>query len=224
METLPLFPLGTVLFPGMVLPLRVFEPRYRLLVQRLLDLPDDAPREFGVVAIRQGSEVGADGVGALFDVGCMARVRLVEPHEDGSYDVVTVGTERFRLDAVDRSEPYLQAAVVRLPDALGAGDEAAVVAAGVRTLYADYLQALADVQQLELSVPELPTEPLELSHLVAATAPLALADRHALLAAPDGLSRLRAEQQLLKRELTMLRRIHAVPIPLADLQLPHSAN
>ena len=65
---LPLFPLPLVLLPGVVLPLHVFEPRYRVLVQALLELPDEAERRFGVVAIRAGREVGADGVRALHAV------------------------------------------------------------------------------------------------------------------------------------------------------------
>lgn len=222
---LPLFPLGRVLFPGMVLPLRVFEPRYRALVQRLLALPEAADREFGVVAIRQGWEVGSAGVRALYEVGCTARVRLIEGHEDGSYDLVTIGGERFRLGTVDdRSAPYLQAEAYRLPEEAGPPAEADVLAASVARLYRDYLTALRDRQGLQIEVPELPSEPLGLSHLVAATAPLELADRHELLAAPDGVTRLRAELRLLKRELTMLRRLGVVPIPLADLAVPRSPS
>ena len=73
---IPIFPLPEVVsFPETVLPLHVFEPRYRGLVRRLLDEPDERAREFGVVAIRDGHEVGADGVKALHPVGCAARRR-----------------------------------------------------------------------------------------------------------------------------------------------------
>ena len=87
-ERLPLFPLGTVLFPGLVLPLHIFEPRYRTLVADLVALPESEPRRFGVVAIRAGREVGADGVRALHAVGCTAELRQVQRHEDGRYDIV----------------------------------------------------------------------------------------------------------------------------------------
>ena len=71
-EMLPLFPLSAVLFPGMRLPLHIFEERYRVLVTDLLAKPE--PRRFGVIAIRNGREVGADGVTALHEVGCVAAV------------------------------------------------------------------------------------------------------------------------------------------------------
>ena len=74
-QTLPLFPLGTVLYPGLLLPLHIFEERYRQLVRDLLERPE--PRRFGVIAIREGRETGGDGVSALHEVGCTATVRRV---------------------------------------------------------------------------------------------------------------------------------------------------
>jgi len=103
---MPLFPLGTVLYPGLVLPLHIFEERYRQLVRDLLEGPE--PREFGVIAIRKGRETGVDGVSALYEIGCTAALRQVARHDDGRFDVVTVGTQRFRLLGLDHSRPYLQ--------------------------------------------------------------------------------------------------------------------
>src|SRR5262249_52932298 len=94
---LPLFPLGTVLFPGLVMPLHSFEARYRALVRNLMALPDGPPREFGVVAIRRGLEVGAGAEVTLYEVGCTAEVRQVTEHEDGRFDLVTVGRRRFEI-------------------------------------------------------------------------------------------------------------------------------
>ena len=90
-SALPLFPLGTVLFPGLVLPLHVFEERYRSLVRDLMALPTGSPREFGVVAIRRGWEVDSGSPITLYDVGCTAAVREITEHEDGKFDLVTVG-------------------------------------------------------------------------------------------------------------------------------------
>src|ERR1700685_2667026 len=112
-ELLPLFPLGTVLYPGMVLPLHIFEERYRQLVQDLLERPE--PRRFGVIAIRKGRETGIEGVQSLYDVGCTAVLRRAERHDDGRFDIVTVGTQRFRLTRLDESRPYLQGEVEMLP-------------------------------------------------------------------------------------------------------------
>jgi Lon protease-like protein len=115
---LPLFPLGSVLFPGLVLPLHVFEERYRALVRDIMDLPEGEPREFGVVAIRRGWEVdGASAEGlTLFEVGCTAELRQVTELDDGRMDIVTVGRRRFHLDRVlEADTPYLQAEVTYLP-------------------------------------------------------------------------------------------------------------
>ncbi len=76
-SVIPLFPLGTVLFPGVVLPLHIFEPRYRLLVRELMH-PSNRP-EFGVVAIRQGTETGQNGASELYGIGCAAALRQVTP-------------------------------------------------------------------------------------------------------------------------------------------------
>ena len=71
---LPLFPLNTPLVPGLVLPLHIFEPRYRELVAELLARPDEEQREFGIVGIRDGGDVGRDGLGALYPVGTSAEI------------------------------------------------------------------------------------------------------------------------------------------------------
>jgi Lon protease-like protein len=165
---LPLFPLGTVLFPGLVLPLHVFEERYRELVRDLLALPE-REREFGVVAIREGREVGTDGARALFDVGCSARLRQVEAHDDGRFDLVTVGSRLFRITGLAHDRPYLTGDVQWLPDETGDQHEAQVLAAAVRAALADYLQALGEASSREIEPPQLPDDPLVLSHLVAAT-------------------------------------------------------
>ncbi len=209
---LPLFPLGTVLFPGLVLPLHVFEERYRQLVRDLLDLPEDE-RQIGVIAIREGREVGTDGLKALFAVGCTAQVRRVQSHEDGRYDLVTVGSRLFRLRALHADRPYFTGEVDWLPDDLG--DEVGVqhLDASVREAFADYLAALGEASGQDIEAPDLPDDPLVLGHLVAATALLDLADRQDLLDQPDGRARLRRELTLLRREAGFLRVLTAAPAP-----------
>ena len=220
-ETLPLFPLGTVLFPGLLLPLHIFEDRYRQLVRDLTDQPE--PRQFGVIAIRHGRETGVDGIQALHEIGCTATLRQVKPLEDGRYDVVTVGNQRFRLAGLDDSKPYLQGQVDLLAEETG--DEAAA-AQGVRVVrdgFRAYLSALAERGVTQISAPELPEDPVTLSYLVAASMIIDLGDRQALLAEPDAVHRLAAERTLLSRELTMLRTLTATPAP--DLRnSPYSSN
>src|SRR6266566_477362 len=132
-QTLPLFPLGTVLFPGLLLPLHIFEDRYRQLVRDLADQPE--PRQFGVIAIRHGRETGVDGIQALHEIGCTATLRQVKPLEDGRYDVVTVGTQRFRLADLDDSKPYLRGQVDLLTEEAGEPAAAAKAVQVIRDLF-----------------------------------------------------------------------------------------
>jgi uncharacterized protein len=223
-DPLPLFPLGhTVLFPGVVLPLHVFEERYRELVRTLVALPEGTPRRFGVVAIRQGWEVGEDAVSALHDVGCAAELRRVSRYPDGRYDIVSVGADRFRLRSVDRTaRPYLLGSVDWLP--AEPASDATGLAANVGTVFAEYVGAAAGLQGQAAEPAELPDDPTELSYQVAAAAVLTLEDRQALLEAETTPARLRAELRLLKRETTMVRRLRALPVPIAELQVTQSLS
>jgi len=212
-ELLPLFPLSTVLFPGMRLPLHIFEERYRLLVTQLQEHPE--PRQFGVIAIRKGREVGADGITALHDVGCVATVRQITPHADGRFDLATVGTERFRLLRVDDSLPYFRAEVELLKDeAVADKDEALAFAVNrVQAGFRGYLNALADRGGSVISVADLPDEAILLSYVIGAAMIIDLPERQSLLAAPAALDRLRLERSLLVRETAMLRATTSRPAP-----------
>jgi Lon protease-like protein len=285
-EIIPLFPLGSPLFPGVVLPLEVFEPRYRTLVAELTALPEGAERRFGVVAIRQGWEVERIApAAALYDVGCTAVLRVVAPRADGGYRVVTVGGERFRLLDVlvpegDDDPPYLRARVEWLGDEEAAeeaagdaeglvpsGDPAGVVpeevvtevargslevlTANVRELFARYVAAVAARQAggdpgalpeevLEALEPDSAADDAEtetadllrevsddargLSYLVASAALLTTEDRQALLAESATRRRLALESRLLRRELTLLETVGAVPVPLAQLGVGMTLN
>ena len=220
-ETLPLFPLGTVLYPGLLLPLRVFEERYRQLVRDLLAGPE--PRTFGVIAIREGRETGPNGILTLHEVGCTATVRQVTELDDGRYDLVTVGTQRFLLTGTDDTKPYLQGQVELLAEETGDESGAVLAARSVQDAFRTYLGALAERGVTQVSVPELPDDPILLSYLVAASMVIDLRDKQALLAEPDALHRLVTERMLLSRETTMLRTLTATPAP--DLRnSPYSSN
>ena len=211
-DRLPLFPLGLVLVPGQVLPLHVFEPRYRVLVEDLL-AGDAAHRELGVVAIRSGREVGEDGVLALHEVGTVARLRTAELHTDGRYDLLTVGTDRFRLVGFEHDKPYLVGRVERLPDTPGDHADAELLAPATRAALAQYVRALAAAGSGRDALPELPADPRSLGYLVTAAARVDLADRQALLEADDDAARLRAALDLLRRETRLMHALSAVPAP-----------
>ena len=204
-EMLPLFPLGAVLYPGMLLPLHIFEERYRQLVRDLLDGPE--PRRFGVIAIRKGRETGVDGVHSLYEIGCTATLRRVDRHEDGRFDIITVGAQRFRLLGLDETQPYLQGEVEMLPeqapDPAAAGPAVRVVQAAFR----EYLDALTEGGGATVRIEDLPGEPALLSFLVAAAMVIDLPERQALLS----------------RETAMLRTTTSRPAP--DLRnTPYSPN
>lgn len=221
-QRLPLFPLGLVLFPGLVLPLHVFEERYRVLVRELLERPE-GDRAFGVVAIRQGREVDVDGVQALHEVGCTAQLRKVDAYDDGRFDIVTTGVTRFRLLGLSHNQPYLVGDIELLPDPLVEVDEAVLLGAAVRAAYVDYLAALGEAGADSVDAPDLPTDEVVLSYLVAATVLIDLEDRQALLAAPDAVTRLGIERALLRREARLLRVFGAAPAPELS-RTPTSAN
>jgi Lon protease-like protein len=219
-ETLPLFPLGTVLYPGVLLPLHIFEERYRQLVRDLLD--GSGPQQFGIIAIRKGRETGADGISALHEIGCTASLREVTEHEDGRFELVTVGMQRFRLTALGDSRPYLQCEADLLAEDTGDEAAAGLAARAVQGAFGGYLGALAE-RGVRVSVPDVPDEPVLLSYLVAAAMVVDLPDKQSLLAEPDAVSRLAAERALLARETTMLRSLTSTPAP--DLRYsPYSSN
>ena len=278
-DLIPLFPLGSPLFPGIVLPLQVFEPRYRALVRDLLVLPEGRERRFGVVAIRQGWEVEKVAPAeALYDVGCTALLQVVRPQPDGGFRVVTVGGERFRLldVLVGEDPPYLRAEVEWLADEEAAEeaagdqeevldtpagaapglDEGLVAEAargslgllerGVGDLFTRYVTAVAGLQAgmdtdevsraAELAgagedpagaaalLDAVAGDPRALSYLVASTALLTTEDRQALLAESATRRRLVTESRILRRELTLLETLGAVPVPLHRFAQPVGLN
>lgn len=141
MARLPLFPLATVLAPGSTLPLQVFEPRYRQLVTDLLDGPG-AP-EFGVVAIRAGSEVGTGAATRLAEVGCTAVLQHVDSLKPGLYHVKTRGAQRFRVDSIlSDPAPYMVADVTWLPEIDGDTTRIPALARAVRERLEDYCELI----------------------------------------------------------------------------------
>jgi Lon protease-like protein len=220
-EMLPLFPLGAVLYPGMLLPLHIFEERYRQLVRDLLDGPE--PRRFGVIAIRKGRETGIDGVQSLHEIGCTAVLRRVDQYEDGRYDIVSAGSERFRLLGLDETRPYLQGEVEILPEEPADPAAAGLAARAAQVAFREYLDARTEGGGATVRLEDLPDEPDLLSFVVAAAMVIDLPERQALLAEPGTVRRLGLERALLSRETAMLRTTTSRPAP--DLRnTPYSPN
>lgn len=216
---IPLFPLGTVLLPGSPLALHIFEDRYRALMADLLARPE-AERRFGVVAIRSGREVGADGIGALHEIGCMATITSVASGSDGTFDIETVGSTRFRVVSLDRERPYLCATVEWLAEPVG---EVGALKAIVTKRYADYRDALGELRGVTLATAPLPDDARLLSYLVAATVIADLPDRQRFLAEVDAAGRLAAEARWLALESSLVRNLSAVPAGRI-INVPSSTN
>jgi Lon protease-like protein len=237
-DRIPLFPLGATLFPGLVLPLNVFEERYRALVADLLALPEDAPRRFGVVAIKNGQEVaptgqegraagpgaglGDDPLAALHGVGCIADATGIAARDDGSYELVATGLLRFRLLSLDAGGPYLTADIEEIPEDAGGG--AGPLASEVTRVFGTYQKRLAGARERTLAPgQEFPDDPTVLSYLVAAALIAETPVKQALLEEPDSAARLTAELRLLRRETAVMDKLPS--LPAVDLtSQPISAN
>ena len=213
---LPLFPLNTVLVPGLVMPLHIFEPRYRALVEELLTRPDEDTREFGIIAVRDGKDVGRDGIEALYPVGIATILRQVERLDDGRFDIVTTGNRRFRVVGIDTSEPLVRGEVEFLDDPTEDAD--ALIAEDVARRFHAYRGALSgQVAAAEEDSPEtgslddLPDDPTVLSYLVTAAMVLPTGERQDLLAAESTGERLKLARTLLRRETGLIAALSAVP-------------
>jgi len=193
-----MFPLGSVLVPGMVLPLHVFEARYRALVRDVLA----GDGEFGVCLIERGHEVGGDDVRT--GIGTVARVHDAAELPDGRWAVVAVGDRRIRVRAWLPDDPYPRADVEDLPDPPPGPDELArlpAVTALLRTVLARAAEAGDPVAPATVPIAD---DPVLASHQVAALAPIAVIDRHAVLAAETVGVRLARLEHLLQDALELL--------------------
>jgi Lon protease-like protein len=207
---LPLFPLGTVLFPHMPMALHIFEERYRQMMRECRN----AGITFGVVAIREGVEVG--GAAVPYQVGTLAQLRDIEELPDGRYNLLVVGASRFHVDSLSRRRPYLVGAIHYLEDALDAGDDPAELAERVRPAFRAYALTLrGDTGGADAG--ELPEDPELLSYLVAASLQVETARRQALLEVDGTAARLRGCLSVLRRETALLERMLASDRPAAGV-------
>ena len=239
-ESLPLFPLTTALVPGLVLPLHIFEPRYRMMVEELLDKPEDE-REFGIVAFRESHTLtpkqSSPGVGPddpspddpspsdpsaadadLYPVGVSAVIRQAERRDDGRYDIVTIGSRRFRLDNVDRSAPLVRASVTFLPEPEVDSDDPHVMVAvqaamqafdKYRSILGGRLNEADDDSDADDD--QVPTDPAVLSYLITAALVVDGSTRQELLATPDTVARLRLGTRILSSESALISAFGAIP-------------
>jgi Lon protease-like protein len=198
-RVLPLFPLEqVVLFPGMSLPLRIFEERYKVMIGAC-QVTDQL---FGVALIRRGREVGDPAEPE--PIGCTARMVRVDRIPDGQMHILTIGEQRFRLIGQARVVPqgYLVGDVELLPDRAAGAVESNLVAS-VTQEFTRYQQAILGLtgRTDPVSAPDLPADPVRLSYRIAATLFVEPQERQRLLETDDVVGRLQQELALLKREM-----------------------
>ncbi|MEQ6901683.1 LON peptidase substrate-binding domain-containing protein [Nocardioides sp. YIM 152588] len=207
-DELPMFPLNAVLFPGVSLPLHVFEDRYRALVEHLMEVEDPAERLFGSVAIREGYEVGDHGAQSLFRVGVRLQLTEVEANPDGTYDVVAVGRDRIQLDGLRAGDAFPVGEVSVLPEP--PVEVPAEIDARARATFTAYRAMVSQIAEDPLTG-DLPRDPAFLAWTLAAVAPLPMAERQELLEANDAGERLALVTDLLRTELEAMNVIASLP-------------
>ncbi len=200
MPVRPMFPLGSVLLPGMVLPLHVFEDRYRALIRDCMA----GDRQFGVTLIERGSEVGGGDIRAM--AGCVAEILQAEELPDGRWAMVAVGSHRVRIRQWLPDDPYPRAEVEDWPDA---------GSVSVDDLIEPYTQRLATLRRvLALAVElgaeadpliELSDDPAVGSYQIGVLSPIGALDRQRLLTAPGPQERLDLLEELLEDQELMIR-------------------
>lgn len=195
---LPLFPLNTVLFPGQVLPLHIFEDRYRLMIRRCL--AEDTP--FGVVLIRQGQEVGEPA--EPHPVGTVARIIESTYLPNGTMNIITVGVERFRILRLFHDQPYLRGEVETLslvqpedPTSL------AGLTTQVQERVARYIKLIAEAAGLQIQLDQVPDTPQQLGYLAAVAVQVDNREKQEILATAS-------LQEILVREIDLLNRENAL--------------
>ncbi|MDP9117367.1 MAG: LON peptidase substrate-binding domain-containing protein [Actinomycetota bacterium] len=223
-DIIPVFPLSHVLVPGMPLPLRIFEPRYLDLLADATSGPGNA--SFGVVALRRGTEALLPNAPAdvpdLVAVGTVAEIVEVEANDDGTQNVLAVGSRRFSLGRlITDGTAYLRAEVEWLAEADGHLLPGQIPV--TQGLCREFARLLALLTGLESQEP-LPEDANLLSYYVASQIPLDPGDRQSLLADPTAADRLRRAAGLLRREIRLLKSTRSIAIAPSVLWMIAKAN
>lgn len=201
---LPLFPLRLVLFPGQVLPLHVFEPRYRVMINQCVE--EQLP--FGVVLMRDDTpdwREFKEDVALPYEIGTTAHVRRVERLADGRLNIVTLGLHRFRVRQLRFDMPFLQGEVEAFPLE---GAPVPQDAHSVRRLLQGYVQLLSKVLDSEIDLDEMPEDPHTLAYLTASALQIPWDEKQSLLETPDLPELLSIERALLGKETMILGFMH----------------
>ena len=188
---LPLFPLNLVLFPGMDLPLHIFEERYKDMIGQCMD--QDAP--FGVVLIKEGLEVGAPADPER--IGTSTRILRSEILDQGRLNIMTKGQQRFEIEEIVQRVPHLIGRVRLLPDVEGEG--CAELVSQINEEYVALVRNLTALTGGYTSRVDVPEDPIQLSYAIAANLELETHLRQSLLVTETAATRLSDRIPLLKQ-------------------------
>jgi Lon protease-like protein len=196
---LSLFPLRTVLFPGMTLPLQIFEPPYLEMIGQCMA----QQQPFGVALIDAGQEVG--GPALPHPIGTLARITSVERQADGRLHIEAVGQQRFRLLELQHEHPYLTGTTEEYP--LGGANEppARQLARALVPWLARYLHLLGEGADAQLHQQDLPHDPAGVAYLAAIVAQIPMLEKQSLLATSTAAELLEHERAIYRREISLLR-------------------
>lgn len=196
---LPLFPLNLVFFPGQVLPLHIFEPRYREMINYCLE----SRSPFGIVLLPEDTAIGENDE-LPYAIGTAARIVGVEHMDDGRMNITTIGTKRFLVDKLVRKHSYLSAEVKQFPVTNGSTKQAMELAQKVRPRILEYVEALSTASKSTLPLNKLPQDPTSLAFLVAMALQVDNEDKQKLLSLPSIPEILANENYLLWREVSLV--------------------
>ncbi len=209
MTTVALFPLNAVVFPGVATSLHIFEDRYRALIRELLEVESVFDRVFGILAIREGYEVGDHGMHSAHRVGTLVQLTEVDAYDDGRFDVEVLGRQRLRVIESDSSGPFLRGEVELLADT-DEPDSVAEAAAAL-SVFETYRRRLSDLRGGPVLAGDMPSDPAYLSYALASTCLLTLPQRQALLEAESAQMRLGMIRRSLHEEMRAMRALPSLP-------------
>ncbi len=198
MYNLPIFPLNTVLFPGMPLKLHIFEERYKLMINHCYQ----NGQPFGVALIKSGQEVG--GRAEPFLIGCTATITELEPLPGGRMNIVAVGSDRFIAHSFRYDQPYLVAEVETLSLANTNATSLSSTTRSLRPWVHHYLQTLADASETKFDIQQLPDDPIQFAYLASFLLEISSEQKQNLLNIEDADDLIANLRTIYRREVTLL--------------------
>ncbi len=217
MENLPLFPLNTVLFPGMPLQLHIFEERYKLMIA-------DCMRNhstFGVVRIKSGRE-SFGPLAEPYRVGCKAKITKIEKLNDGKMNLKTTGLERFKIISYFADKPYLNAEVETFPIRSFETEQVSRNNLKIKDYVHQYIKLLAQLENIEAVNQQLPLEPEKIAYFSAYILNVGSDEKQKLLEQPTIQDLQNLLFLLFRKEISLLKALHSTPD--SETTFPFSNN